>query len=52
MGNDDYGIFELDLMRSWQLRQDGEVVHVAARQQRLIAALAVRGASLRNFLAG
>ena len=52
MGNDDYGIFELDLMRSWQLRQDGEVVHVAARQQRLIAALAVRGASLRNLLAG
>jgi DNA-binding SARP family transcriptional activator len=28
------------------------VVHVAARQQRLIAVLAVRGDSLRNFLAG
>lgn len=52
MDNDDYGNFELDLMKSWQLRQDGEVVHVAARQQRLIAVLAVRGDSLRNFLAG
>jgi DNA-binding SARP family transcriptional activator len=52
MGNDDYGILELDLMRSWQLRRDGAVVHVAARQQRLIAALAVRGPSLRNYLAG
>jgi DNA-binding SARP family transcriptional activator len=52
MGNDDYGILELDLMRSWQLRRDGAVVHVAVRQQRLIAALAVRGPSLRNYLAG
>lgn len=52
MDNDDYGNFELDLLKSWQLRQDGEVVHVAARQQRLIAVLAVRGDSLRNFLAG
>jgi DNA-binding SARP family transcriptional activator len=39
-------------MRSWQLRRDGAVVHVAVRQQRLIAALAVRGPSLRNYLAG
>jgi DNA-binding SARP family transcriptional activator len=52
MGNDDCGILELDLMGSWQIRQDGQVVHVAARQQRLIAALAVRGVSLRNYLAG
>lgn len=52
MDNDDYGNFELDLLKSWQLRQGGEVVHVAARQQRLIAVLAVRGDSLRNYLAG
>ncbi|WP_258805804.1 AfsR/SARP family transcriptional regulator [Pseudarthrobacter sp. NS4] len=52
MGNDDGGILELDLMGSWQIRREGRVVHVAARQQRLIAALAVHGASLRNYLAG
>ncbi|WAJ34379.1 BTAD domain-containing putative transcriptional regulator [Arthrobacter sp. FX8] len=52
MGNDGCGAFELDLIGSWQLRQEGEAVRVAARQQRLIAALAVRGASFRNYLAG
>ena len=52
MGNDDCGMFELDLMRAWRIRREGEAVHVAARQQRLIAALAVRGASFRNYLAG
>lgn len=52
MGNDDCGIFELDLLRCWQLRRDAVAVHVAARQQRLIAALAVRGPCLRNYLAG
>jgi SARP family transcriptional regulator, regulator of embCAB operon len=52
MGNDDCGMFELGLMRSWQIRREGEAVRVAARQQRLIAALAVRGASFRNYLAG
>lgn len=52
MGNGGCGYFELDLFRSWQLRRDGEVVHVAARQQRLIAALAVRGSCLRTYLAG
>jgi DNA-binding SARP family transcriptional activator len=52
MGNDDCGMFELDLMRAWRIRRQGEVVRVAARQQRLIAALAVRGASFRNYLAG
>ena len=46
------GGLELDLLRFWQLRRDGEVVHVAARQQRLIAALAVRGPRLRNYVAG
>ncbi|WP_411376277.1 AfsR/SARP family transcriptional regulator [Arthrobacter sp. MPF02] len=52
MGNVDYGIYELDLMQSWQLRQGGSTLHVAARQQRLIAALAVRGPSLRTYIAG
>lgn len=52
MGNYVCAMFELNLMHSWQLRRDGEAVHVAARQQRLIAALAVRGASFRKYLAG
>lgn len=52
MGNDDCGNFKLELMRSWQLRRNGEAVNVAARQQRLITALAVRGERLRNYLAG
>lgn len=52
MDNDDCGMFELDLMRAWRIRRQGEAVRVAARQQRLIAALAVRGASFRNYLAG
>ncbi|MDT0168446.1 BTAD domain-containing putative transcriptional regulator [Pseudarthrobacter sp. BRE9] len=52
MGIDDCGMFELDLMRAWRIRRQGEAVRVAARQQRLIAALAVRGASFRNYLAG
>ena len=52
MSDDAYGKFELDLLRSWQLRRDGVPVHVAARQQRLIAALAVRGPCLRTLLVG
>ncbi|MGN7200325.1 AfsR/SARP family transcriptional regulator [Arthrobacter sp. SAFR-044] len=52
MGADGYEELELDLLRSWQLRRDSVPVHVAARQQRLIAALAVRGPSLRSFLTG
>lgn len=52
MADNDCALFELDLMRSWQLRRGGETVRVAARQQRLIAALAVRGSSFRNYLAG
>ncbi|WP_307424085.1 AfsR/SARP family transcriptional regulator [Pseudarthrobacter defluvii] len=43
---------ELDLLRFWQLRRDGEVVHVAVRQQRLITVLAVLGPRLRNYVAG
>lgn len=52
MGGGGCGHLELDLLRFWQLRRDGEVVHVALRQQRLIAVLAVRGPRLRNYLAG
>lgn len=52
MGNDGCGFLELDLLRCWQLRRDAAVVRVAARQQRLIAALAVRGPCLRHYLAG
>ncbi|WP_307088228.1 BTAD domain-containing putative transcriptional regulator [Arthrobacter sp. B2I5] len=40
------------MLRFWQLRRDGEIVHVAVRQQRLITVLAVRGPSLRNYVAG
>lgn len=52
MGKDDCRVFQLDLMHAWQLRQDGYVIPVASRQQRLIAALAIRGTRLRNYLAG
>ncbi|MEC5182457.1 DNA-binding SARP family transcriptional activator, partial [Arthrobacter sp. CG_A4] len=52
MGNDGYGDLQVDLLGSWQLRRDTGLVHVAARQQRLIAALAIRGPSLRSYLVG
>ncbi len=52
MGNDDCGQFQLRLLQSWQLRQDDEVVHVAARQQRLITALALTGPRPRSYLVG
>lgn len=52
MGNGVCGHLELNLLRYWQLRRDGEIVRVAARQQRLIAVLAVHGPSLRIYLAG
>ena len=51
MGNDGYG-FQLSLLQSWQLRRDTDVVHVAARQQRLITALAINGPRPRGFLVG
>ncbi len=51
MGNDGYG-FQLRLLQAWQLRRDTDVVHVAVRQQRLIAALAVNGPRPRSFLVG
>lgn len=52
MGGGGCGHVELDLLRIWQLRRDGEVVHVPVRQQRLIAALAIRGPRVRNYVAG
>jgi SARP family transcriptional regulator, regulator of embCAB operon len=52
MGDDGYGKLQLDLLRSWRLRQNGVALHIATRQQRLIAALAVRGPSLRSYLVG
>ena len=51
MGNDGYG-FQLSLLQSWQLRRGTDVVHLAARQQRLITALAINGPRLRGFLVG
>ncbi|SEQ79169.1 bacterial transcriptional activator domain-containing protein [Arthrobacter sp. OV608] len=52
MGNDGCGELQLELLRCWRLRQDEVVVHVATRQQRLIAALAIKGPSLRSYLVG
>ena len=52
MGNDDSGCFALSLLQSWQLRRDTDVVHVAGRQQRLIAALAINGPRPRSYLVG
>ncbi|TLM73470.1 BTAD domain-containing putative transcriptional regulator [Pseudarthrobacter sp. NamB4] len=52
MDDGGYGELKLDLLGSWRLRRDSVVVHVAARQQRLIAALALKGPSLRSYLVG
>lgn len=52
MGDDGYGHFQLRLLQSWQLRRDTDVVHVAARQQRLITALAITGPRPRSYLVG
>lgn len=49
-GNDQ--LFQLSLLQSWQLRRGSDVVHLAARQQRLITALAIHGARRRSYLAG
>ena len=51
MGNDGYG-FQLSLLQSWQLRRDADILHVAARQQRLITALAILGPRPRSYLVG
>lgn len=52
MGNDGYGHFQLSLLQAWQLRGDTGIVHVAARQQRLITALAITGPRPRSYLVG
>lgn len=52
MGNGDYGEFQLSLFQSWQLLWGATMVHVAARQQRLITALAINGPRPRSFLVG
>jgi SARP family transcriptional regulator, regulator of embCAB operon len=52
MGTVDNGELKLDLLRSWRLRRDDVAIHVATRQQRLIASLAIRGPSLRAHLSG
>jgi DNA-binding SARP family transcriptional activator len=52
MGDDGYGHFQLRLLQSWQLSRDSDVVHVAARQQRLITALAITGPRPRSYLVG
>lgn len=52
MGDDSYGHFQLRLLQSWQLSRGADVVHVAARQQRLITALAITGPRPRSYLVG
>lgn len=42
----------MELLGSWRLRRGPVVLRVATRQQRLIAALAIRGPSPRNYLVG
>ena len=48
----DRGELRLELLRAWRLYRRGVLVHVAARQQRLVAALAMKGPSLRSCLIG
>lgn len=50
--DDDCGDYTLDLLGSWRLRRDATDIYVSNRQQRLIAALAIRGPAIRNSLAG
>jgi DNA-binding SARP family transcriptional activator len=52
MANGDCGEFQIRLFQSWQLLWGEEVVHVAARQQRLITALAINGPRPRSYLVG
>ncbi|OUM41093.1 AfsR/SARP family transcriptional regulator [Arthrobacter sedimenti] len=52
MGYSNDGEFGLHLLGTWMLHRHGVIVHVAPRQQRLIAALAVKGPSLRSHLVG
>lgn len=52
MGFHGSGDYKLDLLRSWRLCRDASDICVANRQQRLVAALAIRGPTLPNCLAG
>ncbi|WP_461189937.1 AfsR/SARP family transcriptional regulator [Arthrobacter sp. Z4-13] len=52
MDNGDYGDFQLSLFQSWRLISGTNTVHVAQRQQRLIAALAINGPRPRSYLIG
>ena len=52
MGSGDFCHFQLSLFQSWKLRSDSWIMHVAARQQRLITALAIHGPRPRSYLVG
>ena len=52
MGNGNFCHFQLSLFQSWKLRRDSCILHVAARQQRLITALAIHGPRPRSYLVG
>ena len=52
MGSGNFCHFQLSLFQSWKLRRDSCILHVAARQQRLITALAIHGPRPRSYLAG
>jgi DNA-binding SARP family transcriptional activator len=52
MGSGGYCLFQLSLFQSWNLCRDSRIVHVAARQQRLITALALHGPRPRSYLVG
>ena len=52
MAQDNNGRFQLKLIQYWQLWQGQTEIHVAWRQQRLIAALAIYGPRQRGYLSG
>lgn len=52
MGSGNFCHFQLSLFQSWILRRNSCVMHVAARQQRLITALAIHGPRPRSYLVG
>ena len=52
MGSGDICHFQLSLFQTWKLRRDSCILHVAARQQRLITALAIHGPRPRSYLVG
>jgi SARP family transcriptional regulator, regulator of embCAB operon len=52
MAQDNDGQFKLNLFQCFQLWRDGKELHVASRQQRLIAALAINGPRPRRYYSG